>query len=77
VGFYIDAPEITPHIPAAGTRRFDGSGARVALIFGADELAQGQVAVKPLRADEGGSAPAQTLQPLSGVAHWGPGLRAA
>jgi len=49
----------------------------VALIFGADELAQGQVAVKPLRADDGGSAPAQTLQPLSGVAHWGPGLRAA
>jgi histidyl-tRNA synthetase len=58
-------------------KKADGSGARVALIFGADELAQGQVAVKPLRADEGGSAPAQTLQPLSGVAHWGPGLRAA
>ena len=58
-------------------KKADGSGARVALIFGADELAQGQVAVKPLRADESGSAPAQTLQPLSGVAHWGPGLRAA
>ena len=58
-------------------KKADGSGARVALIFGADELAQGQVAVKPLRADEGGSAPAQTLQPLSGVAQWGPGLRAA
>ena len=58
-------------------KKADGSGARVALIFGADELAQGQVAVKPLRADDGGSAPAQTLQPLSGVAHWGPGLRAA
>ena len=57
-------------------KKADGSGARVALIFGADELAQGQVAVKPLRADEGGSAPAQTLQPLSGVAQWGPALRA-
>ena len=58
-------------------KKADGSGARVALIFGADELAQGQVAVKPLRAEEGESAPAQTLQPLSGVAQWGPGLRAA
>ena len=57
-------------------KKADGSGARVALIFGADELAQGQVAVKLLRADEGGSAPAQTLQPLSGVAQWGPALRA-
>ncbi len=57
-------------------KKADGSGARLALIFGADELAQGQVAVKPLRADEGGSAPAQTLQPLSGVAQWGPALRA-
>ena len=56
-------------------KKADGSGARVALIFGADELAQGQVAVKPLRADESGSAPAQTLQPLTGVAQWGPGLR--
>jgi histidyl-tRNA synthetase len=58
-------------------KKADGSGARVALIFGADELAQGQVAVKPLRADESGSAPAQALQPLSGVAQWGPALRAS
>jgi histidyl-tRNA synthetase len=58
-------------------KKADGSGARVALIFGADELAQGQVAVKPLRAHESGSAPAQTLQPLSGVAQWGPALRAS
>ena len=58
-------------------KKADGSGARVALIFGADELAQGQVAVKPLRADESGSAPAQTLQPLSDVAQWGPALRAS
>ncbi len=57
-------------------KKADGSGARVALIFGPDELAQGQVAVKPLRAEEGGSAPAQTLQPLSAVAQWGPALRA-
>jgi histidyl-tRNA synthetase len=58
-------------------KKADGSGARVALIFGADELAQGQVAVKPLRADESGSAPAQTLQPLLDVAQWGPALRAS
>jgi histidyl-tRNA synthetase len=57
-------------------KKADGSGARVALIFGPDELAQGQVAVKPLRAEEGGAAPAQTLQPLSAVAQWGPALRA-
>ncbi|MEY4506157.1 MAG: hypothetical protein RL297_735 [Pseudomonadota bacterium] len=56
-------------------KKADGSGARVALIFGADELAQGQVAVKPLRAPEGEAAGAQTLEALSALAQWGPGLR--
>jgi xylulokinase len=29
VGFFINSPEITPSIPTAGTRRFDGTGAQV------------------------------------------------
>jgi histidyl-tRNA synthetase len=37
-------------------KKADGSGARHALIFGADELAQGKVAVKPLRGDPAASA---------------------
>ena len=37
------------------TDQLDGSGARFALIFGEQELAQGAVAVKPLRGDRGGS----------------------
>ena len=36
-------------------KKADGSGARFALIFGEQELAQGAVAVKPLRGDRGGS----------------------
>jgi histidyl-tRNA synthetase len=39
-------------------KKADGSGARFALIFGADELAQGQVALKPLRSVAGVEAPA-------------------
>ncbi len=39
-------------------KKADGSGARYALIFGADELAQGKVALKPLRSDGGAQAPA-------------------
>ena len=42
-------------------KKADASGARFALVFGGDELAQGCVAVKPLR--ELGAA--QTLQPLA------------
>lgn len=57
-------------------KKADGSGARMALIFGADELAQGQVALKPLRASEGESPAAQTVLALSAVAQWGPSLRA-
>ncbi|HEY6511739.1 MAG TPA: histidine--tRNA ligase [Burkholderiaceae bacterium] len=54
-------------------RRADASGARFALVFGADELAQGMVAVKPLR-DVGGS---QWLRPLADAADWAHELRTA
>lgn len=46
-------------------KKADGSGARFALVFGGDELARGEVAVKPLR--EGGE---QTTRPLADVATW-------
>lgn len=48
-------------------KRADASGARYALIFGADELARGEVAVKPLRNGEGA---AQTTRPLARAADW-------
>ena len=47
-------------------KKADGSGARFALIFGADELAQGLVTVKSLRDGQG----AQVQQPLAQVADW-------
>ncbi len=47
-------------------KRADASGARHALIFGADELAAGEVTVKALR-DGGG---AQLRQPLSAPDAW-------
>ncbi len=47
-------------------KKADASGARFALVFGADELAVGQVLVKPLR--DAGSA--QTARPLNDVASW-------
>ena len=47
-------------------KKADASGARYALIFGADELARGQVAVKPLRTP----AVAQTERGLSDAAVW-------
>jgi histidyl-tRNA synthetase len=52
-------------------KKADASGARFALIFGPDEVAQGQVAVKNLRAGE------QVLHPLDQVAAWAPTLLAA
>lgn len=58
-------------------KKADASGARVALIFGADELAQGQVAIKSLRAPEGQSASAQTLQELAALTQWGADLLAS
>jgi histidyl-tRNA synthetase len=47
-------------------KKADASGARFALVFGADELAQGSVAVKALRDGAG----TQTLQPLDDVPAW-------
>jgi histidyl-tRNA synthetase len=44
-------------------KKADASGARFALVFGADEIAQGRVALKPLR-DEGA---AQTLLALADI----------
>jgi histidyl-tRNA synthetase len=49
-------------------KKADASGARYALVFGADELAQGAVALKPLRAGAEGAA--QSLRPLADAAQW-------
>jgi histidyl-tRNA synthetase len=63
-------------------KKADASGARFALIFGADELQQGMVSVKPLRgprpaADAGApEATAQVSRPLDDVADWAESLRA-
>ncbi len=54
-------------------KRADASGARHALIFGADELARGEVALKALRDP---TAPQRSL-PLSGAAQWAADLRNA
>jgi histidyl-tRNA synthetase len=54
-------------------KRANASGARHALIFGPDELARGEVAVKPLRA---GAAP-QTTRLIADVAAWATQLRNA
>jgi len=54
-------------------KKADASGARYALVFGADELAQGQVGVKPLREAQG----VQGLRPLNAAASWAGELRNA
>lgn len=54
-------------------KRADASGARYALIFGADELARGEVALKDLR----DATAAQVALPLAGVADWAARLRTA
>ena len=54
-------------------KRADASGARHALIFGAEELARGEVAVKPLR----DAAAVQATRPLADVAAWAAELRTA
>ena len=54
-------------------RRADASGARHALIFGDDEVARGQVAVKPLR----DASAAQRMRALSDAAQWADELRTA
>lgn len=52
-------------------KKADASGARFALVFGGNELAEGMVAVKPLR---GGGE--QVLRPLADVAGWAATLAA-
>jgi histidyl-tRNA synthetase len=54
-------------------KKADASGARHALIFGADELARGEVAVKALR----DAAAAQRTRPLDQVSQWAHELRNA
>jgi histidyl-tRNA synthetase len=54
-------------------KRADASGARYALVFGAAELAQGMVALKPLR---DASAP-QVMRPLADPRAWAAELRTA
>ncbi|MDO5290120.1 MAG: histidine--tRNA ligase [Pseudomonadota bacterium] len=54
-------------------KKADASGARFALVFGADELAAGQVTVKSLRDGQG----AQLRQRLDSVAAWADVLRTA
>jgi len=53
-------------------KKADASGARYALIFGAEERARGEVALKPLR-DAGAG---QRLLPLADLASWAPTLTA-
>lgn len=53
-------------------KKADASGARFALVFGTDELARGEVAVKPLR-----DGAEQTARPLADVASWAAELRTA
>ncbi len=54
-------------------KRADASGARFALIFGPDELARGEVSLKPLR----DAAAAQSARPLAEAAAWAGELQAA
>jgi histidyl-tRNA synthetase len=57
-------------------KKADASGARFALVFGADELARGELAVKPLRLTNDGSAE-QSTRVLAAVADWATELRTA
>ena len=54
-------------------KRADASGARHALIFGDDEVARGEVAVKPLRDPDAG----QRSLPMAQAAQWAAELRTA
>ena len=54
-------------------KRADASGARYALIFGDDEVARGEVALKDLR----DAAAAQRSLPLAGVSAWAADLATA
>ena len=57
-------------------KRADASGARYALVFGADEIARGEVAVKLLRAQKGDALTQQSVKVLADVAVWGASLKA-
>jgi histidyl-tRNA synthetase len=57
-------------------KKADASGAKYALIFGATELSQGCVAVKPLRRGALEEAQVQALQSLSNVDGWARSLLA-
>jgi histidyl-tRNA synthetase len=54
-------------------KKADASGADFALVFGTDELARGEVTIKPLR----DAAAAQVTRPLDAVAAWANELRTA
>ena len=56
-------------------KKADGSGAQFALIFGADELSQGCVAIKALRGAKGEFETPQRLERLDNVAAWAASLR--
>jgi histidyl-tRNA synthetase len=53
-------------------KKADASGARYALVFGEQEIRNGQVAIKALRDGQG----AQRLADISRWAEWAPSLRA-
>ncbi len=53
-------------------KKADASGARYALVFGADELAEASVSIKHLR----DAAQPQRREPLAEAGRWGPGLGA-
>ncbi len=63
---------VTVHMHAGGGsmksqfKKADVSGAKHALIFGADEVARGEVAIKPLR----DASAAQSAQPLATASTW-------
>ncbi|CAM3872526.1 histidine--tRNA ligase [Roseateles saccharophilus] len=57
-------------------KKADASGARFALVFGGDELARGEVGLKPLRQSQDGSAE-QATRSLASVADWAAELRTA
>ncbi|MBI2732570.1 MAG: histidine--tRNA ligase, partial [Aquabacterium sp.] len=61
-----------PASPKSQFKKADASGARYALIFGPDEVAQGQVSIKPLR--DGGE---QLSRPLAGARDWAASLLSA
>jgi histidyl-tRNA synthetase len=62
-----------PASPKSQFKKADASGARFALIFGPDEVAQGQVAVKPLR--EGGGE--QVTRSLVDIMQWAVTLKSS